>query len=184
MPRITRNPLSRNIARALYASLGNRPHQIKRRDFAKKIGVNYQTLGYWFQLENTVPVKHIVNVCKHLNDDIFTRLCINEIEKVIDSSRPDQTKYRYEIILRDLKSMTNKGQQMNPEDKAKLKKSIDDIRSLRLHHERWASLTPRQVDEVITHIQNVCEWFDDSIVNTKTSHSIATLRSFLRWIDK
>lgn len=73
---------------------------------------------------------------------------------------------------------------MNPEDRAKLKKSIDDIRSLRLHHERWASLTPRQVDEVVTHIQNVCEWFDDSIVNTKTTHSIATLRSFLRWIDK
>lgn len=75
---------------------------------------------------------------------------------------------------------------MNPEDKAKIQKYIDDVRQADKYTERWRSLTPRQIMELVHHLQIVIgatepEFFK---ATTESKLSVRTVKSFLKWIDR
>lgn len=79
---------------------------------------------------------------------------------------------------------------MEPKDKEAIQKMIWEINTMRTYHELWGSLSPRQVTEIIGHMEHVVKFLEmDTTLgvmqfenNEDLKHSIYKFISFMRWI--
>jgi len=78
---------------------------------------------------------------------------------------------------------------MDPKDRSKIEKMIWEINTMRTYHELWTSLSPRQVSEIVGHMQSVAEYLDEDFVQLwpmekNIKESMMKFLSFMRWIKK
>ena len=187
MSKYNRNPMSLEIRRSVSASLQFRG--ISRSDFAKQLGLSMTTVANWFQKDFNIPINRLVLVCNKLKDRHVTKMCIDELQKIIDSDKDDRSKFRYVLIKNELsKLLTNQQAQgmMPPKDKAKIQKYIDDVRQADKYTGRWKSLTPRQIMELVHHLRIVIKATEPEFfkATTESKLSVQTMKSFLKWIDQ
>ena len=76
---------------------------------------------------------------------------------------------------------------MDPKDRSKIEKMIWEINTMRTYHELWTSLSPRQVSEIVGHMQSVAEYLDEDFVKLwpmekDVKESMMKFLSFMRWI--
>jgi len=100
--RAKRNLFSQTVVKCLHEQM--RVKNISKANLASELMVGPSTVGWWFNNSLRMPLSRILEVSKILNSTIFTQVCIDEIDKILQSDIDKVRKGRYLLVKHDLKN--------------------------------------------------------------------------------
>lgn len=100
--RAKRNLFSQTVVKCLHEQM--RVKNISKANLASELMVGKSTVGWWFNNTLRMPLNRILEVSKILNSTIFTQVCIDEIDKILQSDIDKVRKGRYLLVKHDLKN--------------------------------------------------------------------------------
>jgi len=103
--RAKRNLFSQKVVKCLHEQMIVK--NISKSYLASELMVGPSTVGWWFNNTLRMPLNRIREVSKILNSTIFTQVCIDEIDEILQSKIDKVRKGRYLLVKHDLENQLN-----------------------------------------------------------------------------